>query len=97
MSNYLHWRLLPDEVYKQYNQQYGSKAHAENTHCSVLRPFICYGRELISFRAPTVTPPETAAVAAPAPQIQKAIQIIDWWFFITLVTYVCMFGANQDK
>ena len=41
-------------------------------------PIICYGRELISFRSPTVTPPETAAVATPGPQIQKAVQIIEW-------------------
>jgi hypothetical protein len=44
----------------------------------VLRPFICYGRELISFRSPTVTPPDTAAVEIHGPQIQKAVQIIEW-------------------
>ena len=77
VSNHLSAHLLPDEVYKQNNQQDGSKAYSENIHCIVLRPFICYGRELISFRSPTVTPPETAAVATPGPQ-KKAVQIIEW-------------------
>jgi hypothetical protein len=78
VSNHLPSRLLTDDVYKQNDQQDGSNAYSENTHCSVLRPFVCYGRELVSFRAPTVTPPETAAVAIHGPQIQKTVQIIDW-------------------
>jgi len=73
VSNHLHAQLLPDEVYNQNNQEDGSNAYSENTHCSVLRPLICYGRELISFRSPTVTPPEMAAVVTPGPQIQKAV------------------------
>ena len=64
-SNHLHAHLLPDEVYNQNDQQDGSNAYSENTHGSVLRTFIGYGRELISFRSPTVPPPETAAVATP--------------------------------
>jgi hypothetical protein len=42
------------------------------------RPLICYGRELVSFRSPTVIPPETAAVATLGPQIQEVVQIIEW-------------------
>jgi hypothetical protein len=71
VSNYFPAHLLADEVYNQDNQQDGSKAYSENIHGIVLRPFICYGRELILFRSPTVTPPETAAVATPHTQIQK--------------------------
>ena len=78
VSNHLHAHPLPDEVYNQNNQQDGPNAYSENTHCIVLRPFICYGRELISFRSPTVTPPETAAVATHGPHIQEAVQIIEW-------------------
>jgi hypothetical protein len=75
VSNYLPAHLLPDEVYNQNNQQNGSNAYSENIHGIVLRPFICFGRELISFRSPTVTPPETAAVATPHIQIQKELKI----------------------
>jgi len=78
VSNHLHVYLLENKVYKQYNYQNGPDAYSENTHCSVLRPPICYGRELISFRSPTVTPPETAAVATHGPQVQKVVQIIEW-------------------
>jgi len=78
VSNHLPSRLLTDDVYKQNDQQDGSNAYSENTHCIVLRPFIGYGRELISFRSPTVTPPETVAAATPGAQIQKAVQIIEW-------------------
>ena len=67
--------LLEKDVYKQNNHQDGPNAYSENIHCIVLRPFICYGRELGSFRSPTVTPPETAAVAIPDPQIQKAVTL----------------------
>ena len=76
VSNHFHAHLLPDEVYNQNNHQDGPDAYSENSHCSVLRPFICYGRELIKFRSPTVTPPDTAAVATPGPQFQKTAQII---------------------
>ena len=78
MSNHLQVYLLEKEVYKQNNHQDGPNAYSENTHCIVLRPFICYGRELVSFRSPTVTPPETTAVATLGPQIQEAVQIIEW-------------------
>jgi hypothetical protein len=70
--------LLEEDVYKQNNYQDGPNAYSKNVHCIVLRPFICYGREFISFRSPTVTPPDTAAVATRGPQIQKAVQIIEW-------------------
>ena len=66
------------KVYKQNNHQDGPNAYSENIHCIVLRPFIRYGRELISFRSPTVKPPDTAAVPTPNPQIQKAVKIIEW-------------------
>ena len=78
VSNHLHVYLLENKVYKQNNYQYGPDAYSENTHGRVLRPLICYGRELVSFRSPTVTPPETAAVATHGQQIQEAVQIIEW-------------------
>jgi len=71
VSNHLHVYLLENKVYKQNDHQDGPNACSENVHCIVLRPSICNGRELNSFRSPTVTPPDTAAVATPGPQIQK--------------------------
>ncbi len=78
MSNHLQVYLLENKVYQQNNYQDGPNAYSENIHCSVLLPPLCYGRELISFRSPTVTPPETVAVARPGAQIQEAVQIIEW-------------------
>lgn len=38
---------------------------------------ICYGWTLISFRSPTVTPPETATGATPGPQVEETVRIIE--------------------
>ena len=73
VRNHLHVCLLEKNVYKQNDYQDGPYAYSENIHGSFLRPLICYGRELVSFRSPTVTPPETAAVATCGPQIQKTV------------------------
>jgi hypothetical protein len=72
--------LLENKVYKQNNYQDGSNAYSENTHGNVLRPLICYGRELVSFRSPTVTLPETAAVATPDPLVRERFQAIQLEF-----------------
>ncbi len=76
VSNHLHVYSLENDVYKQNNYQDGSEAYSENTHGNVLRPLVCYGRELVSFRSPTVTPPETVAGETSGPQIHKTVQII---------------------
>ncbi len=97
MSNHLHAYLLEKDVYKQNNYQNGSNADSENTHRHVLRPFICYGRELVSFRSPTVTPPETACScdtwsANPGSGSDYRMAMV-----LTLVVYLCMFRANRGQ
>ena len=77
-SNVSHVYPLENEVDKQNNYEDGPNAYSENIHFCVLCPLICYGRGLISFRSPTVTPPEAAAVDLPGPHIKKAVQIIGW-------------------
>ena len=94
VSNHLHEYLLKNKVYKQNNYQDGPDAYAENTHLSVLRPFICYGRELISFRSPTVTPPETAAVADTRSTDPESGSDYRVMMLVTLAWYVSIFRAS---